>query len=136
MANKFSHFSPCMYIFSIYPPLAGVAKSTLCSQLIHAPYTHPHRGKLCSSCAAPPGWRPADGTGPGVCKSQKCGGAGYSRISLEHTQVLFFYPSYITQRTPRSGFTSARLSDRAGLIVPSSRREDKFPEEICIAHGL
>lgn len=34
-----------------------------------------------------------------LCVALKCGGAGYSRSSLEHTQILFFYASpYITPR--------------------------------------
>ncbi|KAL1250161.1 hypothetical protein QQF64_021166, partial [Cirrhinus molitorella] len=67
-----------------------------------------------------------------LCVASKCGGAGYSRSSLEHTQVLFFYPShYITPgQHPQSGFPSILLSDGAGLIISSST----VPGENLLGH--
>ncbi len=69
-----------------------------------------------------------------LCAAPKCGGAGHSQSSLEHTQALFFYPS--PYKTPRqhsqSGFPSILHSDGAGLIVSNST----VPGENLLGHWL
>jgi len=97
--------------------------------------TNTHTHTLCSSCATPPRWRPTDGTGlVSVCSTEVWYGAGYSRSSLEHTQVLFFYHSpYVMQRQhPQAWLPIHSLSDGAGLIISSFT----VPGDTLLGHCL
>jgi len=69
-----------------------------------------------------------------LCVALKCVRAGYSRSSLEHTQVLFFYHSpYVMQRQhPQAWLPIHSLSDGAGLIISSST----VPGDSLLGHCL
>lgn len=76
-------------------------------------HTHTHTGMLCSSCATPPRWRPADGTGPvSVCGTEVWWGRLLTKLPGTYPGPIFLPFSLRNAKTTPSSLASHPFSFR------------------------